>query len=152
MAPDVIELITLNFVLTLNTRPNFNLPTLLGLIHDQRSYEEFRDELTRSPIAHEDDALFLAGLKERMDVIESMRNCVAHNRRPSRSTSQITIRAEQSQKIQANLAAPRKRQALGEKVLNSHIIEKLAQRQTLCIRARGGLGPGHVVQCPQVGK
>jgi hypothetical protein len=68
----------------LNQRPEFKLPAVLQLIHDEESYEAFRSELIRSPIEQEDDAVFLAGLKERMDAIETMRNCVAHNRRPSR--------------------------------------------------------------------
>jgi hypothetical protein len=36
------------------------------------------------PTEDEDDAVLLAGLRERMDAIEAMRNCVAHNRQPSK--------------------------------------------------------------------
>jgi len=69
----------------LNKRPEFKLPDLLASIRDAPTYDRFRDELNRIPVQHEDDAVLLAGLKERMDAIEKMRNCIAHNRRPSRS-------------------------------------------------------------------
>ncbi len=57
---------------------------LLEVVRDSHTYEVFRTEVNRLPIEHEDDAALLAGLKERMDAIETMRNCVAHNRRPSK--------------------------------------------------------------------
>jgi len=63
-------------------------PYLTSSLQDQKSYETFRDELLRDPINHEDDAVLIAGLKERMDAIEKMRNCVAHNRRPSKRISE----------------------------------------------------------------
>jgi hypothetical protein len=65
----------------LNQRPA--IKDLGALIRNEATYEAFRTELMRQPIEHEDDAVFLASLKQRMDVIEKMRNCVAHNRRPS---------------------------------------------------------------------
>lgn len=65
----------------LNQRPA--IKDLGALIRNEATYEAFRTELLRQPIEHEDDAIFLASLKQRMDVIEKMRNCVAHNRRPS---------------------------------------------------------------------
>jgi hypothetical protein len=68
----------------LNQRPELKLPALLSVIRDADTYDAFRAELDRSPIKHEDDAVLVAGLKERMDAIETMRNCVAHNRRPTR--------------------------------------------------------------------
>jgi hypothetical protein len=68
----------------LNQRPEFKLPALLSLVRDAATYDAFRAELGRAPIEQEDDAVLVAGLKERMDAIENMRNCVAHNRRPTR--------------------------------------------------------------------
>ena len=68
----------------LNQRPEFKLPALLSAIRDADTYDAFRAELDRSPIKQEDDAVLVAGLRERMEAIESMRNCVAHNRRPTR--------------------------------------------------------------------
>lgn len=67
----------------LNRRPEFKLSTLLEVMRDSGTYEAFCTELNRQPIEQEDDAVLLAGLRERMDAIETMRNCVAHNRRPS---------------------------------------------------------------------
>jgi hypothetical protein len=69
----------------LNRRPDMRqLPALVNLIRSTETYEALRQELEREPVEHEDDAVFLAGLRERMNAIDAMRNCVAHNRRPSR--------------------------------------------------------------------
>lgn len=68
----------------LNKRPEFKLPELLKLIREKEAYEELREEIARAPVEDEDDAVFLAGLKERMEAIEAMRNCCAHSRRPSK--------------------------------------------------------------------
>jgi hypothetical protein len=68
----------------LNRRPEFKLPDLLALIRDKEGYDALREELARAPVEDEDDAVLLAGLKERMEAIEAMRNCCAHSRRPSK--------------------------------------------------------------------
>jgi hypothetical protein len=78
--------LTFSNYVSLNQRPEVKqVPTLLELIRGAEQYEEFRKELQRKPVEKEDDAVLLAGLKERMDAIEKVRNCVAHNRRPSRT-------------------------------------------------------------------
>lgn len=75
----------------LNQRPA--IKDLASLIRNQDTYEAFRAELLRQPVEHEDDAGFLAGLKERMDSIEKMRNAVAHNRRPSKKATNDYLNA-----------------------------------------------------------
>ena len=75
----------------LNQRPA--IKDLVSLIRNEATYEAFRDELLRQPVEHEDDAAFLAGLKERMDSIEKMRNAVAHNRRPPKKTTNDYLNA-----------------------------------------------------------
>jgi hypothetical protein len=75
----------------LNQRPA--IKDLASLIRNQASYEVFRTELLRQPVEHEDDASFLAGLKERVDAVEKMRNAVAHNRRPSKKVSNDYLNA-----------------------------------------------------------
>lgn len=77
----------------LNERPEVKLPALLSLLRDASTYEEFRLELDRSPIKQEDDAILVAGLKERMDAIETMRNCVAHNRKPTKRVTENFLNA-----------------------------------------------------------
>lgn len=72
----------------LNSRPEFKLAQLLGLIRSKEEYDHLRQEVTRAPVEDEDDAVLLAGLKERMDAIEDMRNCCAHSRRPSKKAIQ----------------------------------------------------------------
>lgn len=72
----------------LNERADIKLPTLLEVLQSSSDYEAFRLEVMRTPVTQEEDAGLLAGLKERMDAIEAMRNCVAHNRRPSGRCSQ----------------------------------------------------------------
>jgi hypothetical protein len=76
--------LTFGQYIALNQRPEVKLPALLSVVRDAATYDAFREELDRAPIEHEDDAVLVAGLKERMDAIETMRNCVAHNRRPNR--------------------------------------------------------------------
>ena len=72
----------------LNSRPEFKLAQLLALIRSKEEYDHLREEVTRAPVEDEDDAVLLAGLKERMDAIEAMRNCCAHSRRPSKKIIQ----------------------------------------------------------------
>jgi hypothetical protein len=57
---------------------------LLERISTARSFEELQLSLAVTPIAHEADAAVIAGLVTRMESIEAVRNCVAHNRRPSK--------------------------------------------------------------------
>ena len=52
-------------------------------IRNTEEYKTLRAEILRVPIEHEEDAEFIASLKGLMDPIERMRNCVAHNRRPT---------------------------------------------------------------------
>ena len=75
----------LNFsqYINLNKRPQPKLTDILAVISDSEQYAAFRTEIHRTPIEQEGDVGLLAGLKERMDAVEQMRNCVAHNRRPS---------------------------------------------------------------------
>jgi len=68
----------------LNTGPDPKIGDLLKNICNSADYDILYREINRKPIEDEDDVNFLAGLKERMGAIEKMRNCVAHNRRPSR--------------------------------------------------------------------
>jgi hypothetical protein len=85
--------LTFSQYIGLNRRPEFKLPDLLELIRNKDVYEGFRGELSRSPVENEDDAVFLAGLRERMDAIEAMRNCCAHSRRPSKKVEENYLNA-----------------------------------------------------------
>lgn len=77
----------------LNRRPEFKLPDLLALVREKEAYNGFREELARAPVEDEDDAVLLAGLKERMEAIEAMRNCCAHSRRPSKKVEENYLTA-----------------------------------------------------------
>ncbi len=66
----------------LNQRREIRLKDLPGIIRDADTYEKFCEEFRRVPIVHEGDSELLAGLSNLMEVVEKMRNCVAHNRRP----------------------------------------------------------------------
>jgi hypothetical protein len=68
----------------LNQRPEPKIGDLLETIRNFVRYEEFQAEINRKPIQDNDDANFLAGLKDKIGPIENMRNCIAHYRRPSR--------------------------------------------------------------------
>ena len=75
--------ITFSQYIGLNQRRDLRqVPQVLRALRDSRSYNEFREEVTRRPIANEKDAELLDDLKSLMNPIEQMRNCVAHNRRP----------------------------------------------------------------------
>ncbi len=68
----------------LNKRPHpTGLQNLVQVVRDMPDYEGFRDLLTSNPIRFAPDAALLAALTDKMEVIERMRNCVAHNRQPS---------------------------------------------------------------------
>ena len=68
----------------LNKRKNPNPNELIALIQSNEQYEILRNELTRTnTIDDTNDADLLADLKQHMNPIEAMRNCVAHYRRPS---------------------------------------------------------------------
>ena len=76
--------LTFSNYINLNHRPDMKkVPLLVDLIRTKETYEALRAELERLPVENEEDAVFLSSLKERMDAIEAMRNCVAHNRHPS---------------------------------------------------------------------
>ena len=74
--------------INLNRRQEPDLNDLRKLIRDSEQYNTLRGELLRSPITNERDANLLSDLKELMEPIEQLRNCVAHNRRPSRRVTQ----------------------------------------------------------------
>ena len=59
---------------------------LMESIRSSFEYDTFRAKIMQSPIIRdEEDADFIANLRGIMTQIEGMRNCIAHNRRPSRS-------------------------------------------------------------------
>jgi hypothetical protein len=77
--------LTFGQYINLNQRVDINLNGLLEILQTMTDFETFRAEITRAPVPSEDDSILIAGLKERMDAIEKMRNCVAHNRRPAKT-------------------------------------------------------------------
>lgn len=86
--------LTFGQYVNLNRRTEIrNLPALKELIRSSETYEVFRREISRQPVEDEDDAVFLAGLRERMTSIDTMRNCVAHSRRPSQRVTDNYLNA-----------------------------------------------------------
>lgn len=67
----------------LNRRAGMSFETILRIVGDTDEYGAFRSEMLRQPVEDEEDANFLANLKAVMRPVEVMRNCVAHNRRPT---------------------------------------------------------------------
>lgn len=84
---------TFSQYVALNQRADIKPSAMLEIVRAAEQYEVFRQEVLRVPVEHEDDAVLLAGLKERMDAVERMRNCVAHNRRPTKSISENYLNA-----------------------------------------------------------
>ena len=85
--------LTFSQYVNLNQRSEIKLSAMLEIVRAAEQYVVFRQEVLRVPVEHEDDAVLLAGLKDRMDAIERMRNCVAHNRRPTKSVSENYLNA-----------------------------------------------------------
>jgi hypothetical protein len=83
--------LTFGQYVNLNQRPAIR--DLGAVIRSKETYDAFRDELLRQPVEHEDDAVFIASLKARMDSVEKMRNAVAHNRRPSKKVTNDYLNA-----------------------------------------------------------
>lgn len=79
---------TFSDYVSLNQRRQLQVPNILHIIRDSERYDVLRDELMRIPIDNEEDNELLNDLKRLMDPIERMRNCVAHNRKPSRRNRQ----------------------------------------------------------------
>ncbi len=77
--------LTFSQYINLNQRIELKLPDILQSIRNTEEYDTFRTEILRVPVEQEEDAEFLASLKDLMDPIERMRNCVAHNHRPTKS-------------------------------------------------------------------
>ena len=67
----------------MNNRQQPGLHEVLSMIRDLGQYDVLREELMRQPISDELDIDLLNELKALMNPIEQMRNCGAHNRRPS---------------------------------------------------------------------
>jgi hypothetical protein len=78
----------------LNQRLDPKINDLLEHIRNFMQYDELQAEIIRKPVQDSYDAGFLAGLKNKIDAIEKMRNCIAHNRRPSSRIKQGYQRAQ----------------------------------------------------------
>ena len=67
----------------LNQSSPLTVAGIIQLIDTSDGYDSFREKILHlDPIQDEHDAAFLSSLKQIMDPIERMRNCVAHNRHP----------------------------------------------------------------------
>ena len=75
--------LTFSQYIQLNQPPTPSPRELLGAMLESETYDSLRAKLLGLPIVHEADVVLLSNLKELMDPIEKMRNCVAHNRRPN---------------------------------------------------------------------
>ena len=68
----------------LNERRTPSLDDVRSIIQSSENYDDFRNEILRTNVInHPSDADLLAEIKQNLQPIESMRNCVAHYRRPS---------------------------------------------------------------------
>lgn len=79
----------------LNTRrlPN-SIADIIDHFRESDSFESFKSELERSPVTDEADQLLLASLRDKLDPVEKLRNCVAHNRAVSERLAQDYVTAK----------------------------------------------------------
>lgn len=69
--------------ISLNKRRSLNkVEDVLKLVQGAKNFKELKKEIARAPVADEGDSDFLASLKQRINSVERLRNCVAHNRTP----------------------------------------------------------------------
>ena len=85
--------LTFSQYVKLNQRKKLQADNIVEAIRDSDQYDTFRSEILRAPVENEDDKALLAGLKEIMEPIERMRNCVAHNRQPNDSITENYLTA-----------------------------------------------------------
>jgi hypothetical protein len=88
--------------INLNRRRTLNkVEDILRLVQEADDYDRLKQELSRSPIGDEADRDFVASLKQRLEPVEQLRNCVAHNRTPSERVAQnySTARAQLEQAL-----------------------------------------------------
>jgi len=57
-----------------------NVTEIIEHLRESDTFESFKNELERTPVEDEADQQLLASLKDKLDPIEKLRNCVAHNR------------------------------------------------------------------------
>ena len=64
----------------INNRKRPNQDGIFEYIQQAEDFEELKQKMTANPITKERYVDFLASLEQRVDSIEKLRNCVAHNR------------------------------------------------------------------------
>ena len=64
----------------INVRKDLSLGRIKEYMGQSEDFEELKRRITTNPIIKEEYAAFLTRLQERLDPIEKLRNCVAHNR------------------------------------------------------------------------
>lgn len=67
----------------LNQRQVSNVADILSIIRSADDFDAFREQMLYGPVSQPGDVDFIANLKDIMDPVEKMRNCVAHNRHPT---------------------------------------------------------------------
>ena len=70
----------------LNSLPDTRIATILSIISVSDEYSKFRDEimrLSRRPVEDTEDINLFANIRRVIEPIVKMRNCMAHNRRPT---------------------------------------------------------------------
>lgn len=66
------------------TKPIKDVNKLLSKMSLFSTFEDFKDGLQKLPIVKESFQDFIASLNQTLDAIEKLRNCIAHNRTPSK--------------------------------------------------------------------
>lgn len=65
-----------------------NVSDIIEHLRESDTFESFKNELERTPIVDEADQGLLASLRDKLDSVEKLRNCVAHNRMVSERLAQ----------------------------------------------------------------
>jgi hypothetical protein len=92
-----------------------NVSEIIEHLRECNTFEDFKEELERAPIEDETDQQLLASLRDKLDPIEKLRNCVAHNRMVSERLAQDYMTAKPA--LEADLDSYLQKYAI-EQVVN----------------------------------
>jgi hypothetical protein len=80
----------------LNNLKEFKKSDLIEMIINSNKYDDLKQKLQNRGIVKEKYQDFLAGIKQNLDPIEKMRNCIAHNRSSTETVVNNYIKAKEN--------------------------------------------------------
>jgi len=79
----------------LNKRRQVKIEDIADALQNSQDFENFKQEILRTPVTNDADKSLILSLDELMDEIEVLRNCIAHNRTPEKEIVENYLKAKQ---------------------------------------------------------